>query len=167
MPLHPREIFSGMRRWWQNWIQANSSLAELACCGEYEAQRMAHDLGLPVSELRMLAEHGPEAADLLARRIAALDLDRDEIATAVPRTLQDLQRVCTMCESHRQCARDLGRGLLPECCGAEDVECIALGSAERVVIHGMKRLVVIISLPYNAGRRGYDSASTRILDKPL
>ena len=42
------------------------------------------------------AEHGPEAADLLARRIAALDLNKDEVATAVPRTLQDLQRVCTM-----------------------------------------------------------------------
>jgi hypothetical protein len=109
MPLHPREIISGMRRWWQNWRQANSSLVELACCGEYEAERMAHDLGLSVSELRKLAEHGPEAADLLARRIAVLDLDKDEIAAAVPRTLQDLQRVCTMCESHRQCARDLGR----------------------------------------------------------
>jgi phosphohistidine phosphatase SixA len=70
---------------------------------------MAHDLGLPVSELRQLAEHGPDAADLLARRMAALDLDKDEIASAVPRTLQDLQRVCTMCESRRQCARDLGR----------------------------------------------------------
>jgi hypothetical protein len=30
----------------------------------------------------------------------------------------------------------MGR-LLPECCGAEDVECIALGSAERVVIHSV------------------------------
>src|SRR5215469_10317925 len=66
-------------------------------------------LALPVSELRKLAEHGPEAADLLARRIAALDLNKDEVAAAVPRTLQDLQRVCTMCASHRQCARDLGR----------------------------------------------------------
>jgi len=70
---------------------------------------MAHDLGLPVSELRKLAEHGPEAADLLARRMAELNLDKNEVAAGVPRTLQDLQRVCTMCESHRQCARDLAR----------------------------------------------------------
>jgi hypothetical protein len=69
---------------------------------------MAHDLGLPVSELCKLAEHGPEAADLLARRMAELNLDKNEVAATVPRTLQDLQRVCTMCESHRQCARDLG-----------------------------------------------------------
>jgi hypothetical protein len=37
------------------------------------------------------------------------NLGRNEVAAVVPRTLQDLQRVCTMCESHRQCARDLGR----------------------------------------------------------
>jgi hypothetical protein len=53
--------------------------------------------------------NGPEAADLLARRMAELNLDKNEVAAVVPRTLQDLQRVCTMCESHRQCARDLGR----------------------------------------------------------
>src|SRR5512135_3334249 len=79
--MHPREMISEMRRWWQNWSRANSSLAELTCCGAYEVERMAHDLGLPVSELRQLAEHGPDAADLLARRIAALDLDKDEIAS--------------------------------------------------------------------------------------
>jgi folate-dependent tRNA-U54 methylase TrmFO/GidA len=109
MYVQPRELISGMRRWWQSWRQANSSLSELVCCGEYEAERMAHDLGLPVSELRKLAEHGPEAADLLTRRMAELNLDRNEVAAAVPRTLQDLQLVCTMCEKHRQCARDLER----------------------------------------------------------
>ena len=98
---------------------------------------MAHDLGLPVSELRKLAEHGPEAADLLARRMAELNLDKNEVAAVVPRTLQDLQQVCTMCESHRQCARDLRRDpadpTWEDYCpnvGVEDVECIALGSAE-------------------------------------
>jgi hypothetical protein len=64
---------------------------------------------LPVSELRKLAEYGPEAADLLTRRMAELNLDRNEVAAALPRTLQDLQRVCTMREKHRQCARDLER----------------------------------------------------------
>jgi hypothetical protein len=79
-----------MRQWWRNWRRANSSLPELVCCEEYEAQRMAHDLGLPVSELRKLAEHGPEAAELLTRRMAELDLDSDEVTAAAPRTLQDL-----------------------------------------------------------------------------
>jgi hypothetical protein len=101
-------MISGMKQWWRNWRRANSSLSELICCGEYEAERMAHDLGLPVSELRRLAGYGPEAADLLAHRMAALNIDMRQI-TVLPRTFQDLQRICTMCESHRHCARDLGR----------------------------------------------------------
>jgi len=88
MYMQFRELISGMRRWWRSWRQANSSLSELVCCGEFEAERMAHDLGLPVSELLNLAEHGPEAADLLTRRMAELNLDRNEVAAALPRTLQ-------------------------------------------------------------------------------
>jgi len=81
----------------------------LACCGEYEVERMARDLGMPPSELRKIANHGPEAADLLLRRMAELNLDNKEVAATAPGTFQDLQRLCTLCESHRQCARDLGR----------------------------------------------------------
>ena len=109
MHLHPREMISGMKQWWRNWRRGNSSLSELICCGEYEAERMAHDLGLPVSELRRLTGYSPEAANLLAHRMAALNIDMKQITAVVPRTFQDLQRICTMCESHRQCARDLGR----------------------------------------------------------
>ena len=104
-----RPIIDGLKEWWRNWTGASSRLSELACCGEYEVERMARDLGMPVAELRDLAEHGPEAADLLVRRMVALDLDRDEVAAVVPSTFQDLQRLCTLCKSHRQCARDLGR----------------------------------------------------------
>jgi hypothetical protein len=110
--LHPRanarQMIDGMRQWWRSWRGASSHLSELACCGEYEVERMARDLGMPVSELRQVANHGPEAADLLVRRMAALNLDRKEVAATVPSTFQDLQRLCTLCESHRQCARDLG-----------------------------------------------------------
>jgi hypothetical protein len=45
---------------------------------------MAQDLGLPVAELRKLAEHGPEAADLLTRRMVELNLDRNEVAAVAP-----------------------------------------------------------------------------------
>jgi hypothetical protein len=110
--LHPRAspwpMIDGMRQWWRNW-RVNSRVAELACCGDYEVERMARDLGMPASELRELADHGPEAADLLARRMAALNLDGNEVGATAPGTLQDLQRLCTLCESHRRCARDLGR----------------------------------------------------------
>jgi len=107
--VNPGQVINGIRLWWRNWRGANSRLSELVCCGEYEVERMAHDLGMPVSELRKVAEHGPEAADLLVRRMVVLNLDRNEVAATAPSTFQDLQRVCTMCESHKQCARDLAR----------------------------------------------------------
>ena len=102
-------MINGIRQWWRSWSAASSSLSELNCCGEIEVQRMARDLGMSVSELRKVADHGPEAADLLVRRMVVLNLDRNEVAATEPSTFQDLQRVCTLCESHRQCARDLAR----------------------------------------------------------
>ncbi len=93
--------------WWRNWTRSGSALLELKCCGEDEVERMAKDIGVSASELRRLARLGPDSADLLLRRMAALDLDRNEVSRTEPRTFQDLQRVCTMCDSKRRCKRDL------------------------------------------------------------
>src|SRR5271156_81632 len=76
----PRQMFDGLRQWWQSWRGAGSRLTELACCGDYEVERMARDLGMPSSELRKIANHGPDAADLLLRRMAELNLDNKEVA---------------------------------------------------------------------------------------
>jgi hypothetical protein len=92
-------------RWCRDWTRRGSA-SELKCFGEEEVDRIAKDVGVSVSELRTLARFGPKAADLLLRRMAALDLDRNEVAQTEPGTFQDLRRVCTMCESHRRCARD-------------------------------------------------------------
>ena len=111
--LRPRrngsKMIDGMKRWWQNWKATSSHQSELVCCGEYEVQRMAHDLRMSVLDLHRLAKHDPAAADLLLSRMTALNLDKKEVAAGEPGTFQDLQRLCTLCESHRQCARDLGR----------------------------------------------------------
>ena len=96
-------------QWWRDWTRRNSALMELKCCGEDEVERLAKDVGVSASELRRLASLGPDSADLLLRRMAALDLDRNEVSRTEPRTFQDLQRVCTMCNSHRRCSRDLAR----------------------------------------------------------
>ena len=95
-------------RWCRDWTRRGSA-SELKCFGEEEVDRIAKDVGVSVSELRTLARFGPKAADLLLRRMAALDLDRNEVAQTEPGTFQDLRRVCTMCERHKQCARDLAR----------------------------------------------------------
>lgn len=98
---------------WQrcrDWIRANP-MAELACCGDEEVERMARDFRMSGPEFIAVASRGSGAADLLLQRMAALDLDRDEVARVQPRALQDLQRVCIMCDGHRRCARDLARDL--------------------------------------------------------
>ncbi len=104
-----RPMISGMKNWWRNWIATRSTVSRLQCCGDPDVARMADELGMSVAELHQVAAHGPDAADLLVRRMAALDLDRNEVAATVPGTFRDLQRLCTLCQSHRKCAQDLGR----------------------------------------------------------
>jgi hypothetical protein len=48
-----------------------------------------------------------ERAQLLPRRLAALELDADKLACSNPRTVRELVERCTTCESPEQCAWDL------------------------------------------------------------
>ena len=109
LPVGQKSLTKAVSQWWRAWIRRGSARFELKCCGEDELERMAKDIGLPSSELRRLASLGPDSADLLLRRMAALDLDRNEVSQTEPRTFQDLQRVCTMCKHHRRCRGDLAR----------------------------------------------------------
>ena len=92
------------------WDRSRSNgLNELQSCGEKEVERIAKDAGLSVFEFRKLASLGPNAPDLLERRTALLDLDPVEVSEIAPQTFRDLQRVCSFCQSHRRCRRDLAR----------------------------------------------------------
>src|SRR5262245_54386342 len=104
-----RSPIKAISRWWRDWARGRAALSDLKCCGEIEVERIAKDVGISPSELRRLVSRGPEESDLLLLRMAALGLDRNEVSRTEPRTFQDLQRVCGMCESHRRCARDLAR----------------------------------------------------------
>jgi len=107
-PPNSRKTWSpieALSRWWRDWSEGTAS--EMRCCGEEEIARMAQDAGVSAAEFRKLSRLGPEGADLLLSRMEALDLDPKEVSQTERRTLQDLQRVCALCESHRRCARDL------------------------------------------------------------
>ncbi len=92
------------------WDHSRSkTLNELRSCGEKEVEAIARDTGLSVADFRQLAKLGPNAPDLLERRMAALDLDPNEVSAIVPHTFRDLQRVCSLCDSQRRCLRDLAR----------------------------------------------------------
>jgi hypothetical protein len=102
-------VLSAVAQWWRRWTRARSNLFELDSCDPDQVERIARELGMSVSELRVVVRHGRDGADLLRRRMAALDLDLDELGRSEPATLRDLQRLCTMCRSRGRCARDLAR----------------------------------------------------------
>ncbi len=106
-PQRTRSPMAAIRAWWRGLIGHDA--AEFRYCEDAEVAEMAKDAGVSVNELLSLARMGPKYADLLARRMAALDLDPAEVGRIEPQTLHDLQRVCTMCKSHGRCARDLAR----------------------------------------------------------
>ena len=102
-------LIDAISKWWLNWTERRKALSELQCYAEEEIQRTAKDLGVSTAEIHRLVSRGPEGANLLLRRMAALDLDRNEISRTEPQVFQDIQRVCTLCESRRRCVRDLAR----------------------------------------------------------
>jgi hypothetical protein len=72
-----------------------------------EAEHIARELGLSLSDLHTLAGKGAGAAALLDKRMTLLGLNSDDLARAGIATERDLQRTCTLCDQHRRCARDL------------------------------------------------------------
>ena len=95
-----------IRQWCRGFISSQSALGE---CGAEGLERMAHDIGVSTAELHQLAKQGQHSADLLGRRMDVLDLDENEVARVERATFQDLQRVCSMCDCKKRCARDLAR----------------------------------------------------------
>jgi len=101
-----RSRFGAVWRVLSDWVRRPYASGVL-CGGELEIERIARDVCMTPAELRAVAKRGPEAADLLLERMAALDLDPVEVAQVGPQTFRDLQRACALCESKRRCAREL------------------------------------------------------------
>lgn len=89
---------------WKNWQKRRARLAEFDNCDSAEMQRMALDLGTSVSELRILAGHDEDAAELVRRRLHSLKIDP---ATIEPAVMRDLQRCCSQCGAKTLCAHEL------------------------------------------------------------
>jgi hypothetical protein len=106
-----RSPFEVITDWWRNWTGFDPAFSDLSCCAQDEVDRIARDVGVSAAELRTLARLGPDAADPLLRRMTALGLDEKQVFQTEPRTFQDLQRICSMCDSHKRCAQDLARNL--------------------------------------------------------
>jgi Family of unknown function (DUF6455) len=115
MPTKPPEIrwpfldnvIVPVADWWRREAAARENLGSLDAIGPVEIARMAQDIGISTSDLRALARHCSDAADLLQRRLESLGLDASELGSSATAQLRDMERLCTLCESKGRCARDL------------------------------------------------------------
>ena len=88
----------------KNWLRKRTSVNEVTALDSEELSCIAHELGISAAELRNLANHDRNAADLLYRRMEQLRLDRNHVDIAV---LRDLQRCCSNCDLKQLCAHEL------------------------------------------------------------
>ena len=72
-------------------------------------ERIAND-----SDLEELVRRGPHAADELPRLLEALGISARDLARVEPMVGANLERVCALCESKRECDRDLASGASAE-----------------------------------------------------
>ena len=97
-------------RWWRNLWGNRAGMAELRDCSPDELRRLASDVGVNTRDLRSLAGKWPDAADLLTRRMATLQLNPLEIERSLPAVSNDLKKLCSFCVSKGQCMHDLADG---------------------------------------------------------
>lgn len=98
---------AAIRNWVRRCMQNHRSRAEFDACDNDEIVRMASDLGLSPSELRDMARRGPDAAQQLLDRMAALQLDAGTVAKKQPAVMRDMRRLCSHCIEKKRCQRDL------------------------------------------------------------
>lgn len=101
-----RSMLQAIWRWFSPLSEMGTQ--ELSHLSKNEIDHIAADLGISPSELYRLVRSDSRSAELLKARMAALNLDCKEVAQLMPETLHDLQRLCTLCNRHKRCARDLG-----------------------------------------------------------
>ncbi len=100
-------VLAALRGWVRHRRLIRQCRARLDACDDNEIVRIARDVGLSPSDLRHMADLGPDAAQQLLERMAVLHLDAEALAKRDPSTMRDLQRLCSACVSKKRCQRDL------------------------------------------------------------
>lgn len=96
-----------------DWVNKyRSAIDDSAMCKPQEVMKSASDLGLPASELHVLAGKGPNSLNLLRKMVTALGVD--PLVNIDPLVMRELQRVCTNCLDQRRCEHELAKGTAAE-----------------------------------------------------
>ena len=72
-----------------------------------DLDRMAREMGMTSGELQDIAAKGPDAADLLYRRMAVLGLSQPDVDHVALGLMRELQRDCACCSDKGICRKDL------------------------------------------------------------
>ena len=83
---------------------------ELQQCASKDVARKAHDLGVTPNELTSPAGNGPDSAKPIDKLLAVLGVDRTRRPFNEPALIEDLHRLCVMCDHKLQCAHELAAG---------------------------------------------------------
>jgi transcriptional regulator with XRE-family HTH domain len=97
-----------------DWLKHRRELSEIRQLDRSDFDRIAGDLRVSPTDLDELVRKGPHAADELPKLLKALGIDQADLARTQPLVLRDMERVCALCHSKRQCDRDLAAGTSAE-----------------------------------------------------
>jgi hypothetical protein len=99
-------LFAPILAWWNERVRAIAPFAH-ARLSPSPASDVICDARWP-GEAPALARYSYDAS-LLFRRMAALQVDRDELASDDPLLFRELQGLCTLCRSKERCVLDLAQ----------------------------------------------------------
>ena len=102
-----QSAISRLARWWHSRSRNRAGQAELNNLDARELDSIARDVGTSTAELRLVAGKWPDSADLLARRMAMLDLDATETARTQPAVSRDMTKLCSLCDEKSLCKHEL------------------------------------------------------------
>jgi hypothetical protein len=105
-------LLEAASRWVRNIWSRYADGAALQASGE--AEQVARDLNMSMSELRTLCARDGASPELLQRRLSQLDLDKNDIKRAYPGVLRDLEKTCALCASSAKCGREFKRNADPK-----------------------------------------------------
>lgn len=111
---HPFPRVEALINTFSDWLRHRRDLSEVRRMDTTEFDRIAGDLRVSPGELDTLVRRGPHAADELPRLLKALGINEADLARTEPLVLRDMERVCAMCASKKQCDRDLAAGTSAE-----------------------------------------------------
>ena len=114
MTAHSIPVVETLIHSFSDWLKHRREMNELRGLDTSEFDRIASELRVSPVDLTELVRQGPHAADELPQMLKALGIDQEALARTQALVLRDMERVCALCHTKRECDRDLAAGTSAE-----------------------------------------------------